>query len=185
MSAPEHPGASPDPKPAWRRRRLTSYQFHARFGLTNGRKSRHMLAFRWPVGPRLGTTRAQWKYLETNRQPNLAKSFGEMAEWPKAPDSKSGLPKGNVGSTPTLSSDKTERCPSGRRGMIGNHVYGNVPWVRLPLSPPNPREGRASDSRGGLAPRGSLSGATLLTRGGRNGDFALGGKPEGVEHWRS
>ena len=29
---------------------------------------------------------------------------GEMAEWPKAPDSKSGLPKGNVGSTPTLSS---------------------------------------------------------------------------------
>ena len=27
-----------------------------------------------------------------------------MAEWPKAPDSKSGLPKGNVGSTPTLSS---------------------------------------------------------------------------------
>jgi hypothetical protein len=29
-----------------------------------------------------------------------------MAEWPKAPDSKSGLPKGNVGSTPTLSSVK-------------------------------------------------------------------------------
>ena len=31
---------------------------------------------------------------------------GEMTEWPKVPDSKSGVPKGTVGSTPTLSSEK-------------------------------------------------------------------------------
>ena len=30
-----------------------------------------------------------------------------------------------------------QRCPRGRRSMIGNHVYGyTVPRVRIPLSAP-------------------------------------------------
>src|SRR4029079_18181291 len=31
---------------------------------------------------------------------------------------------------------QSERCPSGRRGTIGNRVYRKVPRVRIPLSPP-------------------------------------------------
>ena len=31
-----------------------------------------------------------------------------------------------------------QRCPRGRRSMIGNHVYGyTVPRVRIPLSAPS------------------------------------------------
>ncbi len=31
----------------------------------------------------------------------------------------------------------TERCQSGRMGLIRNQVYGSpVPWVRIPPSPP-------------------------------------------------
>ena len=180
-----------------------------------------------------GSERKHWK---PERSPNPSRSFpGEMAEWSKAPDSKSGVPKGTVGSTPTLSStimetlkgfpnppalwrrrakpasanaegwepsgsqtlprsgdggqspppptrkdgnpqvpkpsralatagkarfrqrgrmgtlkgfpcpphankkaeySTSERWPSGRRRMIGNHVYRKVPRVRIPLSPP-------------------------------------------------
>ena len=29
-----------------------------------------------------------------------------------------------------------ERCPSGRRSTLGKRVCGNVPWVRIPPSPP-------------------------------------------------
>ena len=29
-----------------------------------------------------------------------------------------------------------ERCPSGRRSTLGKRVYGNVPRVRIPPSPP-------------------------------------------------
>ena len=81
---------------------------------------------------------------------------GEVAEWPKAPDSKSGL-----GASPTWvrlppSPQKqflitTERCPSGRRGTIGNRVYRKVPRVRIPLSPQ-------------LASLGFLSGAAFRSR---------------------
>src|SRR5688572_11383693 len=35
------------------------------------------------------------------------------------------------------SSTLWERCPSGRRGTIGNRVYRKVPRVRIPLSPPS------------------------------------------------
>ena len=45
-----------------------------------------------------------------------------MAEWPKAPDSKSGLPKGNVGSTPTLSSIIM--------GTLGGFPYPPALWLR-------------------------------------------------------
>ena len=31
--------------------------------------------------------------------------FGEVAEWPNVPDSKSGVPQGTVGSNPTLSAN--------------------------------------------------------------------------------
>ena len=67
--------------------------------------------------------------------------FGEMAEWSKAPDSKSGL-----GASPTwvrlplspLKAKSPERWPSGRRRTIGNRVYRKVPRVRIPLSPLTP-----------------------------------------------
>ena len=45
-----------------------------------------------------------------------------MAEWPKAPDSKSGLPKGNVGSTPTLSSTLM--------GTLGGFPNPAALWLR-------------------------------------------------------
>ena len=35
-----------------------------------------------------------------------------------------------------LSSVQKERCPSGRRCLTRNQVYSNVPWVRIPPSPP-------------------------------------------------
>ena len=45
-----------------------------------------------------------------------------------------------------------ERCPSGRRGTIGNRVHGNVPRVPIPLSPPalgrGPRDPHGRGSHG-------------------------------------
>ena len=108
-----------------------------------------------------------------------------MAEWSKAPDSKSGLgcvqrgfdshslleqqkepdrvgggglarrsqsaarfeePSWRVPRTELI---QPERCPSGRRGTIGNRVYRKVPRVRIPLSPPDrlrPRQPGSSSS---------------------------------------
>ena len=31
----------------------------------------------------------------------------------------------------------THLCPSGRRCLTRNQMYGNVPWVRIPPSPPD------------------------------------------------
>ncbi len=79
-----------------------------------------------------------------------ARSFGEVSEWSKVPDSKSGVAQVTEGSNPSLSASwayfalerrnlrpaHLERCPSGLRCMTGNHVWGNPPWVRIPPSPP-------------------------------------------------
>jgi hypothetical protein len=47
-----------------------------------------------------------------------------------------------------------EGCESGRIGTIGNRVWGNPPWVQIPLPPPRP--GSRFPGPGSGAPPGSL-----------------------------
>ena len=93
--------------------------------------------------------------------PSLATSHGELSEWLKVPDSKSGVAQATGGSNPSLSARGStaswrrrarcsqhvcsqqqrntapERCPSGLRCSPGKRVYvKSVPRVRIPLSPP-------------------------------------------------
>ena len=54
-----------------------------------------------------------------------------------------------------VASSSTERCPSGRRSTPGKCVYGNVPRVRIPPSPPELKKGAVcpffnSDCEGGV-----------------------------------
>jgi hypothetical protein len=85
------------------------------------------------------------------RAPRLARSTGEATR-------------------PRVPSCPLEGCESGRIGTLGKRVWGNSPWVRIPLPPPTRRcahPPRAPRRRGGqrsffpsLSP--SVSGATRL-----------------------
>ena len=88
---------------------------------------------------------------------------GEMAEWPKAPDSKSGLPKGNVGSTPTLSSRmgtlKGFPCPP---AMVRGEQSSPAPHAKNKISGEMAEWPKAPDSKSGL-PQGNVGSTPTLS----------------------